>query len=134
SAAHLRGPTELLQGPSGSLRLGTNEPAQAVAIPASALDLWPRAGSALSGSVQLGDHMPNAPPFSPKTASANDTGSHPQTPLSSEGEFQNTETNSSSDRAFLPVSVCIANWNCRNLLRDCLASLRLQAAELRLEV
>jgi N-acetylglucosaminyl-diphospho-decaprenol L-rhamnosyltransferase len=32
------------------------------------------------------------------------------------------------------VSVCIANWNCRDLLRDCLESLRLQRRRLRLEV
>src|SRR5713226_4270456 len=31
------------------------------------------------------------------------------------------------------VSVCIANWNCRELLRSCLQSLRRQRPEVRLE-
>src|SRR5438552_7686770 len=34
----------------------------------------------------------------------------------------------------LEVSVCIANWNCRDMLRQCLASLRRQAENVRLEV
>ncbi len=32
------------------------------------------------------------------------------------------------------VSVCIANWNCRDLLRDCLRSLRAQPPGIRLEI
>jgi N-acetylglucosaminyl-diphospho-decaprenol L-rhamnosyltransferase len=34
----------------------------------------------------------------------------------------------------IDVSVCIANWNCRDLLRGCLRSLRDSAAEVKLEV
>ena len=32
------------------------------------------------------------------------------------------------------VSVCIVNWNCRDLLRDCLRSLRTRLQKLRLEI
>src|SRR5262245_49746255 len=32
------------------------------------------------------------------------------------------------------VSICIANWNCRDLLRDCLSSLLHQAQGVRLEI
>jgi GT2 family glycosyltransferase len=34
----------------------------------------------------------------------------------------------------IDVSVCIANWNCRDMLRECLASLRRQAPEVAVEV
>src|SRR5262245_45276135 len=34
----------------------------------------------------------------------------------------------------IDVSVCIANWNCRNMLRDCLASLLRQPQGVKLEV
>jgi GT2 family glycosyltransferase len=38
------------------------------------------------------------------------------------------------DNSVLDVSVCIANWNCRELLRDCLKSLLAQSQGVRLEV
>lgn len=40
----------------------------------------------------------------------------------------------SPSQLFIDVSVCIANWNCRDLLRDCLHSLVNQAQGVRLEV
>jgi GT2 family glycosyltransferase len=40
----------------------------------------------------------------------------------------------SQDDGTIDVSVCIANWNCKDLLRACLASLHRQAQGVRLEI
>ena len=101
------------------------------------LAVWPRSVRSLPGPRTLGDRMSN--PFAPVTLPES-----PDRAVAVDGSFRSTEAGMPAPgpirwpardgtQEAIDVSVCIANWNCRELLRACLESLFDQSQGVRME-